>query len=405
MKRTEQFIQQIGKQIETAVNRSITGFPDTVWLSDIFNAKKLNVSASTFARLYGLTVSNSKPYLSTLDNLAKFLEYDNWENYVDDQSNHHFSSNFFLTEEAEGFSQGILEMALSLKRYDMVQMLLEKYPFYDNNPIHFSTANLIGKYVKKNNYDKELLKVLSKSKAGQSLFYECFVDEDNENDYFSKALYKYYLPQVTDKDYIYFVHSYLLAQKGYSGKIKKSMLKKYQELLEPIDVDELHYHLISRYFECNIIIDGIENKLQNKVEDYLNIISNYALSIVKNEWLLARSIRALLHFGYKKELLNHLKFNEMVNATIMKKNKNKNSAALYITQLYWLYNNRKNTIAYQPFHLSVDYLQGNSIERIAIETATASLFSKGNSKLQIEENLVQYCAGTKTNWILNLLYH
>lgn len=403
MKGTEKFIEKICKQIETAVNRSIKGFPDAIWLSDLFKQNKIPVSASTFARLYGLTITSSKPYLSTLDNLAKFLEYDNWENYVEDQSKHHFSTNHFLTEESKGFSQSVLEMALHLRRYNTVQMLLEKYTYFENNPVHFSTANLIGKYVKRNNYDEALLIVLANSKAGRSLFYECFVDE--ENDSFSKALFNYYLPKVTTKQDIFFVYSYLLAQKGYSGSIEKSFIKKYQELLPTLDIKKLHYHLLSRYFECNILIDGLDNKLQSKITHYLDNISNHALYINKNEWLLARNIRALLHFGFKKELLNHIPFNEIVNTTIMKKSQNKKSAALYIIQLYWLYSNKEDTIAYQPFHLSIDYLQGNSIERIAIESATASLYSKGKTKKQIEENLKQFCSNAKMKWITNLLFN
>jgi hypothetical protein len=404
MKGTEKFIKQICKQIETAVNRKINGFPDVVWLSDIFNDKKIPVSPSTLARLYGLTASSSKPYLSTLDNLAKFLEYDNWENYIEDQSKHHYNANIFLTEKADGFSQGVLELALHLKRYDTVQMVLEKYTYFDNNPVHFSTANIIGKYVKLHNYDAELLMLLAKTKAGQSLFYECFVDEDNENEYFSKAIYNYYLPQVPDLNSTFFVHSYRIAQQIYLGKIEKLFLKKYQELLNTIAIEQLHYHLLSRYFECHILIDGMEKKLEKNAANYLTTISNYAQSRDKNEWLLARSIKALLHFGMKKELLNHTKFNEMVSATLMKKSKTKNSAALYIIQLYWLYNNWEDRITYQPFHLSIDYLQGNSRERIAIESATAILYSEGKTKKQIEENIKLYCVDANIKWIINLLF-
>jgi len=405
MKGTEQFIQKICKQIEIAVNRKILGFPDAIWLSDIFKQKKIPISASTVARMFGLTAAASKPYKSTLDHLAKFLEYDNWENYVEDQSKHHFSANHFLTEEADGFSQSVLEMALHLKRYDAVQIMLEKYTYFENNAVHFSTANLIGKYVKINQYDEELLKVLANSKAGQSLFYECFVDEENENDYFAKALFTHYLPKVTNEQDIFFVYSYLLAQYSYSGTIQNDVIEEYKKVAKNIHIEKQHYHLLSRYFECNILIDGIENKLQTNVKNYLNEISKYALSIEKNEWLLARSIRVLLHFGLKKELLNHIAFNEIVNTTMMKKSKSKNSSALYIIQLYWLYSNSENTITYQPFHLSIDYLQGNSKERIAIESATACLYSDETIKKLIEDNLMHYCVNTKMKWILNLMFH
>ncbi len=403
MKGTEQFIQKICQQIETAVNRRIKSFKDAIWLSDIFNLKKLPVSASTIARLYGLIATSSKPYQSTLDNLAKFLEYDNWEIYIEDQSKHHFNSNFFLTEQTDGFSQSVLEMALHIKCYDTVKLLLEKYTYFENNPIHFSIANMIGKYVKLHHYDEKLLTVIANTEAGRSLFFECFVDEDNENDNFIKALHTYYLPKMPDVDSSFFVYSYTVSQKIYAGSQDKTYIEKYKELRGIIAIKNFHYHLISRYFECNILIDGVEDKLKNNLENYLNSISDQALSGDKSEWLLARSIRGLLHFGYKKELLHHLKFNEVVNTTMMKKRKSKNSAALYIIQLYWLYSNPQHKLTYQPFHLSVDYLQGNSLERIAIENATARLFSEDGIKLKIEENLKQYCRSTKNKWVLNLI--
>ena len=211
MNGTEKYIQKICKQIEIAVNRKIIGFSDAIWLSDIFKQKKFPISASTVARMYGLTAAASKPYKSTLDHLAKFLEYDNWENYVEDQSKHHFSSNHFLTEEANGFSQSVLEMALHLKRYDAVQIMLEKYTYFENNDVHFSTANLIGKYVKINQYD-----------------------EENENDYFAKALFTHYLPKVTNKQDIFFVYSYLLAQYSYSGTIQKDLIEEYKRVAKNI---------------------------------------------------------------------------------------------------------------------------------------------------------------------------
>ncbi len=405
MRGTEKFIKQICKQIEISVNRSIKSFPDAIWLSELFTKKKLPISASTFARLYGITTPISKPYLSTLDNLAKFLNYYNWENYVEDQTQHHFSSNYFLTEVGDGFSQSVLEMALCLKNYELVQTQLERYPYFEDNPVHFSTANLIGKYVRMHRYEDTLLQVLASTIAGQSLFYECFVDEDNENNNFSKAMLNHYLPKVPDFDTAFFVYSYIVAQGIYAGTIEKNMIIKYQKLLKETKVDDLHYHLLSRYFECSILLEGIEDKLTDTVQNYLDNIVHYASIKEKNEWLLARNIRAILHFGFKKELLNHTKFNELINETVMQKRQNKKSAALYILQLYWLYSSKQDTGSYQPFHLSIDYLQGNSKERIAIETATASLYAEGKLQKQLEENLKRYCAEAKLKWILNLLYN
>jgi hypothetical protein len=68
-----------------------------------------------------------------------------------------------------------------------------------------------------------------------------------------------------------------------------------------------------------------------------------------------------------------------------------------------LYCNLQHKLTYQPFYFSVDYLQGKSLDRIAIENATASLFSEDEIKLKIEENLTQYCRNRKKKWVLNLI--
>jgi hypothetical protein len=396
-------IERIGKQIEVSVNRSITGFPDAVWLSDIFKDKRLSISPSTLARLYGIVSSASKPYLSTLDTLARFLEYENWENYVEDQSRYHFNANFFLNEDTHGFSQSVLELALQLKRFDTVQTLLEKYTYFDQNPIHFATANLIGNYVKHHNYNEELLSALANTKAGRSLFFECFVDENNENNAFSNALLKHYLPKVSNKQDIFFVYAYVLAQNAYASINDPSIVLKYKEILKTIPVHELHFHLLSRYLECEIHLAALENKLHRSMATIIEAITEHAYFQTKNEWILARTSKALLHYGYKDRLFKHPQFNEMVNTVLMKKRKSKNSAALYIIQLYWLYSKWNEGLSYHPFHLAVDYIQGNSKERIAIESATARFYAKGKLKGVIEENLKVYCQETNIKWILNLI--
>lgn len=56
-------------------------------------------------------------------------------------------------------------------------------------------------------------------------------------------------------------------------------------------------------------------------------------------------------------------------------------------------------------HLSIDYLQGNSKEKLAVECATASLYAKGKTKKLTEENIKQYCADENIKWIPNLLFN
>jgi hypothetical protein len=257
--------------------------------------------------------------------------------------------------------------------------------------------------VKLYNYDEELLNVLAITKAGRSLFYECFVDENNENQSFSIALYKHYLPQVTSSQEVFFVYAYVVAQNGYAEVIDPLMIAKYQQASKEIPANKLHFHLLSRYLECEIHIAALEQKLHRGIATVIEAITEHTNLETKNEWILARTIKALVHYGFKAHLFKNAQFNEAVDAVLMKKRKSKNSAALYIIQLYWLYSKRSEGLSYHPFHLAVDYLQGNSKERIAIEAATARFYAKGKIKALIDDNLAMYCEKTNIKWILNLI--
>lgn len=398
------YIQHISNQIEQAVNRKIKGFPDTIWLANQFEERNLFISGHTLARVFGVIPNNNKPYKTTLDTLARFLQYENWDTYLQLHAGQLTKNNFFLSENASGFSEVVLELALVTKNYDELHRILLLYNSYELNEFHFHIANLIGLFVQENRADDVLLEVLAKSRAGQSLFYGCFVDEENKDNYFSNALLRYYLPNVPTIESQIFVNTYCLAQALYKSEKVEPYINDFQKIMASIDLKKSHYHLVSRILECEILLLKHQDDEKNKLKKILDKIIFYSKIYKQNEWIVARSLRALLHCNYKESISTNEKLKALLRVILFKNQAYNYSAALYIIQLYWLFNSEDKKIEkYKPIILPQTYLQNNKPERKAIELATALRFSKGKNHQLIKQHLFQYCEENNLSWIKNTI--
>lgn len=405
MNQIDPFILKICQQIAVVAKMPIIEFSDAKRLSLVLAQKKVFVSPHTIARLYGIIKPYRKPYKETLNGLAVFLDFTDWDDYVANQTTLHADPNFFLTESHDGFSQSVLELALITRDYDEVGRIIEKYESVEINNSFYSTAALIGVYLKTNNYDKQLLQVLAQSKQGHRLFYECFVDEDNANNYFSEALLDYYLPTVENPYRKLFVYGYVISQTAYKENILSQQFDSFLQILPQLTLEECHFHEASRWFECIIIGDGFSNKLEETWLIILDAIVTYCRDKEAVEWILVRPLKALLYFGFQKEVMNHEGFNVLINTIMTSKKHDFNSLALYILQLYWLFKEKiisKKQI-YNPFRMPINYFHSDNVEKLAIEFATASLFASGDNKLFLDQHLETFCKENGKQWILNLI--
>ena len=122
-------------------------------------------------------------------------------------------------------------------------------------------------------------------------------------------------------------------------------------------------------------------------------------------WVIARALKALMLFGMKEKVLNHLAFNLVIDQLINNKKKELHSIALYGIQLYWIMKSKhfEDTIIYSPFRIHADLFQNESNEKAAIEFGLASLFASGENKKILDSNLKKYCEETGTTWVLKLI--
>jgi hypothetical protein len=248
---------------------------------------------------------------------------------------------------------------------------------------------------------------MAESTIGQLFYYECYVDEDNEENYFSDALRQYYLPNLSKEYKKLFVYCFIISQTAHKEQRLSTYHKEFQNLTAQLDQKNCHFHELSRWIECLILIDGYNGVLQNTWK--LNVAELIALSAGchanEKTWMLARPIKALLLFGFKEELFNCGELNEVIDTLIKNQKKELHSIALYVLQLYWIRKSMyfESKIVYNPFRIHNILFQNESYEKTAIEFAVASLFATGENKSILASNLKRYCEAKGVHWVIKLL--
>ena len=407
MNQPNPYLIALCNQLEIQLGFKIKNIANAQNCSEVLALEKLYISSHTIARLFGVVKPFRTPYKDTLNVIARYLNYTDWEDYCNNQTNIPFDPNYFLTEASDGFSLAVLQLALANEDFKAFQLVLEKAKENENEAILFTAAELIGSYVRKSKKQKEFLQILAESSIGHLFFYECYVDEDNENNYFSEALVNYYLPNITNDYRKLYVYCFLISQTAHKEQKTSDYSRAFIALTTLLDKSNCHFHERSRWIECLILIDGFNNTLQNTWKDHVQeiIVLSFGLGFNEKAWLLSRSLKALVLFGFKEELFNCKEWNEIVDNLIKNQTKELHSIALYAIQLYWIcksiYLNSKTI--YTPFRIHNILFQNESNEKTAIEFAVASLFASGENKQIISGNLKRFCESKRVYWVVRLI--
>lgn len=407
MNQPSPYLITICSQFETQLCFKIKNIADAQAASQLLAIEKLHISPHTIARLFGVVKPFRTPYKDTLNVIARYLEYIDWEDFCTNQTIVPFNPNFFLTEASDGFSLAVLQLALINEDFKALTLILEKAKYHENETIRFTAAELIGAYVRKSNNQKELLQLLADSSIGHLFFYECYVDEDNQGNYFSEALINYYLPNIDNEYKRLYVYCFIISQTAHKEQKATIYIQEFQKLIGHLDKNKCHFHELSRWLECQILIDGFHGKLQTTWKHHIAELVALSVNCNANEkaWLFSRSLKALLLFKIKEELFHFNPFNDIIDSIIKKQTKEMHSVALYAIQLYWISKSIyfKSKIIYTPFRIHNLLFQNESNEKSAIEFAVASLFATGENKKIIDNNMITFCQGKGTSWVLRIL--
>lgn len=407
MNQQSPYLIALCNQLETQLGFKIKNIANAEKCSEVLALEKLFISPHTIARMYGVVKPFRTPYKDTLNLIARYLNYIDWEDFCNNQTNVPFDPNYFLTEASDGFSLAVLQLALANEDFKALHLVLEKAKANENDAVLFTAAELIGAYVRTCKKQKELLQLLADHSVGHLFFYECYVDEDNDNNYFSDALVNYYLPNVTNDYKKLYVYCFVISQTAHKAQQSSPLIQEFQKLTVQLDKNKGHFHELSRWMECQILVDGYNEILQEtwKIHVAELLVLSTGLGFNEKAWLLSRSLKALILFGFKEELFHHEELNNHIDKIIKNQKKEFHSIALYVLQLYWicksLYFNNKSV--YNPFRIHNILFQNESNEKTAIEFAVASLFASGENKNIITRNLKSFCEKKGVNWVMKMV--
>ena len=410
MNQPSPYVNAICSQIEIQSGFKIKNIGAAKRLSDLLANDKLFISSYTIGRLFGVIKPYRTPYKSTLNTLANYLKFKDWDAYCENQTNIPFDTNYFLTEFADGFSISVLNACLIDKEgCESLELVLNKLNGKEKSTLIYSAGEILGFHIREIKEKNNLLEILGKNANGQLLFYESFVDEDNHDNYFSKALENYYLPNIDNEYRKLFAYGFLINQKLYKqNEFSEFYFKQFITITNQIELEKCHYHEVSRFYECLIIFDSYNGIIANTWENHINeLLENCkSFNIYEKAWIVSRVVKTLLYFNFKKELFHHKGLNELIEIMIKTERTGLHTIALYAIQLYWLYrmNYLKNKIVYKPFRINNIFFQNTKNEKLAIELGIAYLFSVGENKIILNKNINQFCKERGLLWVIKLIY-
>ena len=397
------FIAELKKKIEEKVGFTIYEFQDCKSLSATLTQLKLAVSAHTLARFFGLMKDDHRPYTSTLNLLANFLDFDSFHHFKKDVLN---SNNFSLKNQMGSFTAGdfsFVALELSIQQCDWknVQFLIDSYQFDERKN---DLTMFLGNAVRQHHQKDSFLKALVDIDNGIHLYYESFVDEDDPGNYYSRALTNYYVQTKKNEESQIFTNCFINSKKVYLNQAFDK--KEIQGLIEAnYDFRKLHYHQVSRILEMRILALGKNHKEKNHsekiIQEVIELLPLYSLN--DQCWILARVIKALSFTKKINTALKNQDFNTAICATYFKmEGKVKSIAELIIQLAYHALLRKKDDQIFSPNRIQVKHLNETNA-RIAIESTTALIYAEQPVTNVIEKNLLSFAEKSGNAWVLEML--
>ena len=404
----DEFYQlELRKAIRIKSGKRIVEFNECCSLSEYFLEIGIPLSAHTIARFFGVLKTKHHPYRATLDLLCQYVGYDSWSTFCSTISE---NLNSALFSPREAFSYGnyslvAFELAIAENDWITVNDLLESVNL--NDPFTYELVMYLGSSVRRHPNKKDFLHALSQSKSGRWFFYECFVDEDDENNYYSEALLTYYSKSPIPLGNQIFIKCFLAVKSIYAGtQIHERDFKWIQ--LDGISFDQLHFHEISRILELRILLDFIDKSLDNnKLLYHLDLVCELSQKMphFNASWVLARTIKALSFSDKFKLAMDYEPFRNVLFKRFHENPTRIHSIGELIIQFVghsYLLKEKNEHYNLPPIKLS--YRHDNETKtRVLVESATALLYAEDPVKQMLEKNLYNYSEKTNQTWINPLI--
>jgi hypothetical protein len=398
-------LRELKRQLEKKSRIHLQSFSDCKRFSEVLDNHGIHIAAMTLSRCFGITKSEHRPFLSTLDLLSSYLGFQSFNHFRKETDD---IMKFALNHPEIQFQTGeygysALELALQVNDWETAMNLIESF-----DAQHFSQLDFmwfLGEQVRHHENKNDFLDLLARTENGKKYFYEWFVDEDDSGHYFSTALKEFYKPQAKSVGDRLFVQAFLDAKNIYKG-FKREIIFPEVYLESVFNLNDLHYHQVSRLFEMRVLIEylGLNrfSEMEKIVDELLSLIANRCWR--DQNWMLMRSVKALIFTGHFHALLHNLTSLKklLVQQFQCCEGTMLSSADLALQFVIHASPEFKEVIQLSPTRLRHP-IYNEQKARIAIESATATLYTNSALRKSLMKNLQTFTAGNEHSWVTKLL--
>jgi hypothetical protein len=393
-------IQKLKKNLEFKLGFAVLTYHDCKKASARLKLDKISLSPLTIGRLFSVFKDTKRPYNSTLDLLTRFLGYESFSSFCIDTSDLVGTRLYNPSFEIVNGSFQALELACQQADWKMVKTILEEInPHKDDYEFPMFLGNIVRNHPERNDFIKALMDV----EVGRVYFFERFVDEDDPDGYFSHALTSFCSNYRRDIGSQIFKVCFQLAKQIYQeNKFNVSEWRTFEQM--GLNLKELHFHQISRWFELKTLFASREinplQKNQQIITELFEILPHYSNG--DQCWILARPLKALAHMGLLNEVLSNSEIKERVFNVFSAMDGRVSSIGDLIVQFVChAYVDTQQTVS-NPKSISASHFN-ETFSRIAIESATSLLYVQEPTRNRIEKNLKPFAQKTGNSWVLNVL--
>lgn len=282
-------------ELERVFGRSITSSRDCIDLSeDVFRKTQKQINPNTLRRIFGLVKAEYPPSQSTLDILSKYC-------------------GFYSVEELYTTKQRVnnIDIVYQEQLLNYIVTLFIQTPVKD---LSDKTFLMLGKHTISllNNNDPladKFMNVISKTKIGQDLYFEHFVNVDKLNSYYGNGL-RYYLHAKGTEEASLFAHA-LIALKYWLNCNQEKTLHQGAYLLvrSPSSVKAAPY-ILTRYFAALLFyVEATSMSADEVLIDIYKYYSSPELNDNKEQQIYFEYVisEALVLTGHSQDALYYLR--------------------------------------------------------------------------------------------------
>lgn len=286
------------KKIEEKLKCTITQYHHCTLLHRKMKSEGLFLSANTIARYFNILPHRNNIYNTSLNLLAQFVGYVNFESL----------------QQSEAFDYQF-QIAIAKFQWNVIQenktAILANIDAIDiDQTIPWPWVRQLGYAVKQKPHF--LIPLLSNSEKGQVLFFESFVDEDNHDGYFSKALDSNFTKRKSNIQNEIFYNCFNFSQSVYRNN--KNLFKNNTQWLHDITIkNHYHFHNISRIIECQWLMLPEKHSLLT-FSKIIQLVLDRTHQKKQHEqsWILARTIKALAQRKWMEKALKDEQFKSLL---------------------------------------------------------------------------------------------